>query len=153
MTVFNVLEEKVSDNGFEKTDLLSLLAEKKYGKIYLMLGINEIGYPFESLMAQYEAALQKIREYQPDAVILLCANLNVTREKAAGNPSLSVENIGRLNENIAGLSNGKDVFYLDANEIFCGEDGYLKKEITGDGVHPYGTGYEEWARWLCEKGI
>ena len=153
MTVFNVLKESVSDNGFSKQDLPSLLSAKKYGKIYLMLGINEIGYPFESLLAQYEMVLQKIKEYQPDAVIVLCANLNVTREKAEQKPSLSTENIGKLNEGIAGLSNGNDVFYLDANEIFCKEDGYLKEEVTGDGVHPYGTGYEEWAKWLCEKGI
>lgn len=45
------------------------------------------------------------------------------------------------------------MFFLDANPVFCDADGYLREELTGDGVHPCGTGYETWAQWLMEHGI
>ena len=48
MTVFNVLKEKrFPTTDLAKQDLPSLLSAKRYGKIYLILGINEIGYPFD----------------------------------------------------------------------------------------------------------
>ena len=153
MTVFNVLTREAADTGFARQRLESLLSAKEYGKIYLMLGINEIGYPFETLIRQYQAVLDSIRAMQPGADVLLCANLHVTRAAAAATPRLEPDHIEQLDEAVAALADGTSVFFLDANPVFCDADGYLREELTGDGVHPYGTGYETWAQWLMEHGI
>lgn len=153
MTVFNLFEQKVSDENFGRQDLRTLLQSKQYGKIYLMLGINEIGYPFETLIPQYQQVVDEIRALQPDALLILCANLHVTRDAAAATPRLEVSNIQRLDDSIAAMADGQTIFFLDENPIFCDEAGYLKKELTGDGVHPYATGYETWAQWYLENGI
>lgn len=68
MTVFNVLTREAADTGFVRQSLESLLSAKEYGKIYLMLGINEIGYPFETLIRQYQAVLDSIRAMQPGRI-------------------------------------------------------------------------------------
>ena len=153
LTVFNALTTALSDENFQKQDLQSLLSSKIYGKIYLMLGINEIGYPFETLLAQYQTVLDTIRSLQPDAKILLCANLHVTRAAAAETPRLEPDNITRLDTAIASLADGENMYFLDVNPEFCDEAGYLREDMTGDGVHPFGTGYALWAQWLMQHGI
>ena len=153
MTVFNLFEKKVSDENFGRQDLRTLLSGKQYGKIYLMLGINEIGYPFETLIPQYRQVVEEIRSLQPDALLILCANLHVTSDAAAATPRLAPDNIQRLDDSIAAMADGQTIFFLDENPVFCDEAGYLKKELTGDGVHPYATGYETWAQWYLENGI
>lgn len=153
MTVFNVLTKETQDINFSTTDLPSLLASKQYGKIYIMLGINELGYAMESIMQKYENILKDIVSAQPNAKIILCANIYVTKEKSAAVSWLSWENINRLNNNIAALADNKTIFYLDANELFCDDSGYMDPAKTGDGVHPYATGYQEWAGWLQGHGI
>lgn len=153
MTVFNVLTKETQDINFSTTDLPSLLDSKQYGKIYIMLGINELGYAMESIMQKYENILKDIVSAQPNAKIILCANIYVTKEKSAAVSWLSWENINRLNNNIAALADNKTIFYLDANELFCDDSGYMDPAKTGDGVHPYATGYQEWAGWLQGHGI
>ena len=153
MTVFNVLTKETQDINFSTTDLPSLLASKQYGKIYIMLGINELGYAMESIMQKYENILKDIVSAQPNAKIILSANIYVTKEKSAAVSWLSWENINRLNNNIAALADNKTIFYLDANELFCDDSGYMDPAKTGDGVHPYATGYQEWAGWLQGHGI
>ena len=153
MTVFNLFEQKVSDENFGRQDLQTLLQSKQYGKIYLMLGINEIGYPFETLVPQYQKVVDDIRALQPDALVILCANLHVTRNAAAATPRLEPDNIQRLDDSIAAMADGQQVFFLDVNPAFCDEEGYLRDELTGDGVHPYATGYADWAQWYLENGI
>ena len=153
LTVFNIWDKSLSDTTFSDQTLQQLLSERTYGKIYIMLGINEIGYPFSSVLNQYEANLQTIRELQPNADILLCANLHVTRAAAEATPRLAPDNIAALDSQIAAMADGQQVFFLDENEVFCDAEGYLKEELTGDGVHPYGTGYVQWAQWLQDHGI
>lgn len=153
LTVFNVWDKALSDTGFFGKTLRQLLSERTYGKIYIMLGINEIGYPFSSVLNQYESVLADIRSLQPNADILLCANLHVTREAAAATPRLEADNIAALDSQIAAMVDGEKGFFLDVNEVFCDEEGYLKEDLTGDGAHPYGTGYVQWAQWLREHGI
>ena len=153
LTVFNVWDKALSDTGFSDMTLRQLLSERTYGKIYIMLGINEIGYPFSSVLQQYESDLRDIRDLQPNADILLCANLHVTRQAAEATPRLQPDNIAALDSQIAAMADDTQVFFLDVNAVFCDEAGYLREDLTGDGVHPYGTGYETWAQWLQEHGI
>lgn len=153
MSVFNLFTTEASDTNFSKTDLSTLLSQNEYGKIYLMLGINELGYPMESLMKQYQSVVEKIQAAQPDAKIILCANLNVAEEKTKYASWLTCENVKKLNDSIQDLADEKSIYYLDANPLFCDENGYFDATLTVDGVHPTGDGYQIWADWLQENGV
>ena len=153
LTVFNLWDKSVSDTDFDRQTLESLLSGRTYGKIYLMLGINELGYPMSSLLSQYQTTVSTIRKLQPEADLILCANLHVTRTATAATSWLSMENLRRLDKEIEAMADGEHIFYLDVNPAFCDEEGYLKDDITGDGVHPYASGYETWAQWYQEHGI
>jgi lysophospholipase L1-like esterase len=97
--------------------------------------------------------LNDIRTLQPDALIVLEANLGVTKAKEAKNSQISMERIRSLNEKIKSYTDEKQIFYLDVNPLFEDESGYLRSDVTSDGTHPYAIEYKNWAIWLKEHGI
>lgn len=153
MSVFNLFEKTASDKGFTNQNLQTQLESKKYNTIYIMLGINEAGYPKQSFDQQLAVVLSKIVELQPNANIILEANLGITQEKEEESPTLSLVSIQKVNELIRGHADGKRIFYLDINPYFTDEKGYLDPESTGDGAHPYAAEYRNWSLWLKEYGV
>ena len=153
MSVFNLFDKVVEDQNFTAQSLRQLLGAREYDTIYLMLGINEVGYPISSLKKQYATVVEEIRELQPNASLVLQGNLGVTRNKAAKQAYFSPASVKALNEMIAALADGKTIFYLPPADIFSDEEGYLKSDITGDGVHPYAAEYLKWATWLKDHGL
>ncbi|MDE6214774.1 MAG: hypothetical protein K2M70_15080, partial [Lachnospiraceae bacterium] len=156
MTIFKLLEDTgvTYQKTGEKVDLKEMLQEKHYGKIYIMLGMNELGYgDTNRYMKQYLKVLRQIREWQPDAVIFIMANLHVSQEKNDMESEFNNVNINDKNVASARLANGRDIFYLDCNPIFTDDEGYLQAELTFDGVHLYAQHYEKWREFLLEHGV
>ncbi|MFR8332754.1 MAG: SGNH/GDSL hydrolase family protein [Oscillospiraceae bacterium] len=75
LSVFQLFSQTASDTYFGETDLESLLCSREYGKIYIMLGLNEAGYDLDSLKERYRQDVERIQELQPDAVIYLLSGL------------------------------------------------------------------------------
>ena len=48
--------------------------------IYIMLGYNELGYDHDYSAKRYKEALDRIQEFEPEAIIYICSNLHVTEE-------------------------------------------------------------------------
>lgn len=154
MSVYNLFSanENVKSLG-TSTNLEDLLNKNQYGKIYFMLGINELGYDFEATMAKYAETVGFIREKQPDAILYVQANLHVTKSRSDSDAIYSNANIDRFNQRISELADGKEIFYIDINEVF--DDGYgnLAAEYTSDNAHVYAKYYVDWSDWLCTKTI
>ncbi len=155
MTIFRILEDEVTyQKTGSKVRMTEVLQTKQYGKIYIMLGMNELGYgDTEMYLDQYQQVLQQIREWQPEAVIYIMANLHVSREKNNMETEFNNININDKNAASASLANGTDVFYLDVNPVFTDEEGYLKSELTFDGVHLYAKHYDAWREFLLEHAV
>ena len=137
-----------------KEDLTQVLQQKQYGKVYIMLGMNELGYGnTEMYLEQYRKVVDQIREWQPDAIIYIMANLHVSRSK--NNPETEFNNININDKNAASasLANGIDIFYLDANPLFTDEEGFLNADWTFDGVHLYAQHYDVWREFLLEHAV
>ena len=67
----------------KKITVEEALSEKQFAKIYLMIGINEMGTgTVESFMKAYGEAVQHLQQLQPDAVIYLQAIMKVTTERS-----------------------------------------------------------------------
>lgn len=150
MSVYNIYDKTISVPTVGKVTLIQLLENKKYDKIYIMLGINEIGYSFDKTVSKYGDLVDFIRENQPDAYIFIQANLYVTksrsdRDKVVNNPA-----IDKFNKVISLLADGKEIFYLDANELFSDGNGNLSPEKSGDDAHLYAKHYAEWGNWIKE---
>ena len=156
MMIFKLLEPEgvTYQKTGTKEDVSLVLQRKQYGKIYMMLGMNELGYGnTEMYLEKYREVVEQIREWQPNAIIYIMANLHVSREK--NNPETEFNNININDKNAASasLANGTDIFYLDANPLFTDEEGYLNAELSFDGVHLYAKHYDAWREFLLEHAV
>ena len=151
MTVFNVFKEEVKVGGRDKCTLERLLLTNEYDRIYLTLGINELGSSHDRIMEHYTQVVQRLRELQPRAYIHLQANLHVAKKRSDTDKTYNNANINRLNESIAALADDQWVFYLDANPVFDDEDGAMTAEYTWDDIHLMGKYYVMWTDFLREN--
>ena len=142
---------KIDSEYIDGNSFAGILQAKQYGKVYIMLGINEVGNSFEYTVNAYSSMINTIKQYQPNATIVILANLHVTA--GAQTESISNERINYLNGSIAQFADNKTVFYLDINPVFDDADGNLRSDATGDGVHVYANYYPTWCEWLCMNTV
>lgn len=156
LTIYDVFTEPVAkdEETGDKITVEEALRKKQYGKVYLMLGINELGTGnTEYFMNHYAAAVEKIRELQPDAIIFVEAIMRVTGEKDANDPIFNNANINEKNEAISLLADNRDVFYIDVNEAVGDGEGNLNSEYTIDEIHLKAKYYSVWKEFLLKHGI
>ena len=151
MSVYNIHKNSVSVPNVGKVTLTELLNGKKYGKIYIMLGINEVGYKFSSTVEKYSELIEFIKDKQPDAVIFIQANLHVSKSRSDSDKVVNNTAINGLNAELAKLADGKSIFYLDANILFDDEAGGLSADKSGDSTHLYAKYYREWGEWIIRQ--
>lgn len=149
MSVYNIDDEPVSVPNVGRMTLDELLSNKSYGKIYLMLGINELGYELEQTVTKYGKLVDSIRSLQPDAKLFIMGNLHVTLRKSAHHDYITNENISNLNDRISKLADDKDIFYMDVNPEFDDSNGALSERYTSDGVHLLARHYVHWGEWIA----
>lgn len=150
MNIYNVFVQMSSDTYMEPTLLEDLLQKKTYGKIYIGIGLNECNYEDAYIEAGFAQLVDMIKTHQPDAKIILQSIMMVSEPLAKNNKDFSHENLDPLNEIIRSFCDNETVFYIDYNPVVCDENGYLRRDLTHDGIHLYGTGYEAWALWIKE---
>lgn len=154
MTVFEIFNTNLSVRSAGKTTLEELLTSRTYGKIYIMLGINEMGYPYESIVKKYQSLVDTVRRLQPEAIIFLQANLHVTKQKSQSNPTYSNEKIDRLNSDIQEMAKETErMYYLDVNPLFDDGEGNLSESYTSDNAHVLGKYYVDWTDWLLTNAV
>lgn len=81
LTIYKMFDSKIVAVAGQKKKITveEALSEKQFAKIYLMIGINEMGTgTVESFMKAYGEAVQHLQQLQPDAVIYLQAIMKVT---------------------------------------------------------------------------
>ena len=113
-----------------------------------MLGINEVGYKFETTVKKYSELIGFIKEKQQNAIIIIQANLHVTKSRSDSDKVVTNSAIDGLNSQLSKLANNKDVFYIDANPVFDDESGNLASDKTGDSAHLYAKYYKSWGDWI-----
>ncbi len=151
MSVYNINKKPVSVPNIGKVTFTELISEKKYGKIYIMLGVNEIGYETKTTLSKYSELISLIMKNQPDATVFIEANLHVSKTRSDRDKTVNNAAIDRLNAELKKLADGKTVFYLDANTVFDDGTGNLPSDKTEDGTHLYAKYYAEWGRWIIDQ--
>ena len=136
-----------SDSG--KVTPLEALGTKTYGKVYLLLGVNELGwYNDQRFYKAYGGLLDLVRDAQPDAQIYLQTLLPVTAEKSDSHAYLTNDKVETYNALIAELAAEKEVYLVDLHASFAGDDGALCPEESTDGVHLTKSAYQRWLEVL-----
>ena len=154
MTVYSMFQSKTAQVEGQTLTIEEALRKRSFGKIYLEIGINEMGTgTVDSFMEAYEAAVDYLRELQPDAILYVCGIMYVEQSKSESDPIFNNPAIQERNDRIAALADGENIFYLDINEVVTDETGNLNPDYTWDEVHLLGKYDVIWLEYFSSHGI
>ena len=153
LTVFDIQKDKQCiPVGGKDYSTLDALALKDYGKIYLCVGVNELGYPSDEKF--YEALCQvvdSIRQVQPGAVLYLETLIPLNEQVIAqtgGKDYLKNDHLRAYNELIRQVGAEYQVPVLDVYSAFADESGSLAAEASNDGVHLNKSYCQQWLDYI-----
>ncbi len=145
------------DITFGMLQRLSLVTALRPSKIFLLIGINDIGkdIPPPVIADNISRIIDRIRTESPGTVIVLQTLLPV-------NPAVNQfpqhydknDKVLAVNNLLRALAKEKQVPLADLHALFRNKQGLLRPELTGDGLHldPNGNGYRIWVEHLRAKG-
>ena len=111
----------------------------------LMIGTNNTGDRQEdpnTTAAGIRRVVEELRKRQPGTKVLVLAIF--PRDEQPNTLLRRLNN--RVNERIAGLHDGRDVFFLDINASLMNTDGTIARDVMPDLLHLSEKGYRQWAR-------
>lgn len=128
---------------------IPLLEGKTHDKVYIELGINEIGNSVDTFKKNYGEMIDAIREYLPDAELYIMSILPVSQAKS-GEGYFTIDRVKAYNSALYELAEEKECYYLDVYSALVGSDGYLPADETWDGVHLSPDTYGIWENCIRE---
>ncbi len=135
--------------GDEKLSIIDAMKVTSFNKVYIMLGINEVGYPSpNSFINKYEQIIDSVREVNPDATIYIQLILPITANRSETHKYIKNTAIDKFNTALIELAAQKQVFYLNVSEPLTDENGALLPEASTDGVHLKRDYYKVWLEYL-----
>lgn len=153
LTIYDYDKPKIEYNNIS-TSIRDVLKRQQFGKVYIMLGINECGYgSTEDYFKIYKNVIDDIRLLQPNSLIFVESNLLVTQKQSERSSSINNKRLSERNEAISELANQKDIFYININESSLCKDNALIDEYTWDNIHIKAQYYPIWKEFLLEHAI
>lgn len=156
LTIYKIFDAAiVSVSGQKKKITIEeALQENSFAKIYLMIGINEMGTgTVETFISKYGEVVEHLQELQPDAVIYIQGIIKVTTERSEQGDYINNEGIEARNRELEKLADNRSIFYLDVNPLICDETGGLVDSYTFDGVHLKAKYIQIWKDYLKENAV
>ena len=152
MSVFGVTSTIADVKVIGEVYLSQLISMRQYSKVYILLGINEIGSSFDMISAKFSELISYLQSNIPGVKIIIEANLHVTTSRSQSDATFNNANINALNEKLKALTNGSTVFWLDANTILDDSSGGLAEANSGgDGIHLEWNCYTTWGQWIAAQ--
>ena len=153
LNIFDMSKRQVVEmNGGKYTVVEALQRGPQYKKIYISLGINELGYPgTDSFYKAFKSFLEEVKAAQPDAVIYLQNLVPVNPEICAQKKQPSYVNNDRVadfNSVFPKLAEECQVALVDVKSALSDANGILPAEATVDGVHYTKAWYQKWLEYL-----
>lgn len=137
-----------NDNG-KKITILKDLATKNVDTIYIMLGINELGWIYNDIFIKdYENLIDKILEIKPNCEIIVQSIIPVTKTKSEGDSIYNNDKIAEYNNLIKDMANRKGIKYIDLCPVLADKSGNLPEEASTDGIHLNKEYCQKWFKCL-----
>ena len=134
--------------------LKDLLSKAKFRKIYISVGVNELGIPDTmDYYQEFRKVVTRINKLQPDAIIYIQGIMHVSKDMSKKDHVFNNTAIVQRNQAISTLANGRNIFYIDMNGDLCDKDGNLKDDLTGDGIHLKASACALWYQFLKTHAI
>ncbi len=155
LSVFHVFSKELvtAENGDSLTALEALRQNENCSKVYLMFGINEVGWTsVNAFTAKYEELVDAVKEACPNAVIYIQTILPINEEVYLTSPeyeeTITNQRILEFNQAIAEMASRKGVCLVNTAAGLCTADGVLPADATSDGIHLSKYYIDRWADYL-----
>lgn len=130
------------------------VASADCGKIYLMLGVNELGWKGTDIFRGHaENLIRRLKADHPDAELVIQSLLPVSTEQDAKGSYVNNQRILAYNQVWRELAEENGCAYVDVAEALTGEDGCLPEELSFDGVHLNRAGCRLWLDYLRTHSV
>ena len=132
-----------------KMPMLDALAQMDCGKIYVMLGVNELGWNGTDIFRNQTAKMiERIRTDHPDAALVIQSILPVSAKQDAKHSYVNNQRISAYNQVLQELAEQYELPYLNVAKAVSDENGYLRADWNFDGVHLNKAGCQAWLNYL-----
>ena len=119
-----------------KVTVMDALKTTQFDKVYIMLGINETGWPYKDVFInKYGKVIDAVKEINTGAQIYVQQILPVSKEVSGTHSYIKNEKIAEYNALIQEMAAEKQVYFVAAAEAVAGEDGTLPEDAATDGIH------------------
>lgn len=156
LTVYRIFDSAIVEVPGQKKKITieEALQENSFAKIYLMIGINEMGTgTVETFTEKYREVVEHLQELQPNAIIYIQGIIKVTTARSNQGDYINNEGIEARNLELEKLADNRTIFYLDVNPLICDETGGMVDSYTFDGVHLKAKYIQIWKDYLKENAV
>lgn len=144
-----VTKKFVKTGNGEKITLLQDMANKNIETVYIMLGVNELGWSYPQVFkTKYGELIDEIRKIKPNCKIYVQSIIPMTKSKSETDGIFNNTNVNTFNNLIQELAKEKNVTYLDVKSALVDANGYLPEEASSDGVHVDKEYCKKWFEYL-----
>lgn len=124
-----------NDDG-KKITILEDLKNKKIDTIYIMLGINELGWVYSNIFInEYEKLIDSILEIKPNCEIIVQSIIPVTKTKSDNDSVYNNKRINEYNKLIKEMTDRKKIKFIDLVPVLADKNGNLPENASPDGIH------------------
>lgn len=155
MSIWKVMDAPIANINAQTMTVDAALQSASFNKVYIMLGINEVGTgTADTFLQQYANVVNRIRQLQPQAIIYVQSIMHVTQSKDEAGTDINNVNINERNEKLKTLADNVNVFWIDENEAFDeAGTGKLNAEYTSDGVHLKAKYISLWINYILSHAV
>ncbi len=121
-------------------------------RIFVMIGINDLlkGTSPDQVLKNNRAIVRQLRKTHPKADIVLQSVLPHSGPQASWEGRRKLDRIPntqiiQFNRKLAAIAKAEKVHYLELNPLFTNEKGFMRRELTTDGLHLNPQGYLVWS--------
>ncbi|MBO4373544.1 MAG: hypothetical protein J5829_00390 [Lachnospiraceae bacterium] len=155
LQLYKVFDDRVVDTVDGKLTVPEALAVgPQFGKIYLMFGLNEMGWGNDDMFIEkYYNLIDTIKALQPGAIIYVQEVIHVSKKKMTESPTFRNDRIDQRNELLRQMAENESVYFIRLNDVFTDEEGNLPDGYSFDGVHMSGATIQIWKDYLKTHAI
>ena len=144
-----VSKKFVKTSNGEKITLLEDMKGKNIKRVYIMLGVNELGWSYPQVFkSKYKELIKEIKKIKPDAQIYVQSIIPVTKSRDKSDKYFNNTRIEQYNKLVKEVASEENVEYLNVQSALVNSEGYLPEETSPDGIHIGKSYCEKWLEYL-----
>lgn len=149
----NMVGQRPDSTAIEMWD--DIKTQQGVANIYILFGANALlAQSDEAFLKYYGDLLDLLREQFPDVPIYVQSLTPTTQAYGQKRPALARDHLRSVNEAVAQLAVSRGMYYVDLWEVLADEEGYLRADLSGDGLHLHdGSKYRPWLDYLATHTV